>query len=519
LFITWSTATATDRDVLTLTVEGTNCEGKAIDFEIWEYDWFILPDDLVTTVVDDFPSTTWTATWTYPGDDDLGDDPRDYYFKAILQSNPSMYEDSGIVEVSQAPACNDDIDCDDGISCTTDTCVEGSCVFAPDNTQCDDGFFCNGVETCDILLDCQLGAEQCTAPEETCNEQTDTCEVAGGQISISATYVDGLYCYYGGTLERTFFHTMTDYSVTNQDFGGKLFFTLPNEIPAGATINSATLQLYEGSHNGDCTLVDPLYFYSVSSDMTKCDTEYNEVEDNGVPDECTFGNCARVSDYPDPNTCEDGWKSFDISGAISKGSDSDNIYIEVRGNDVNEERAFRMWSKTGARVPTLEITYTTGQCNIDSDCDDSISCTLDTCQSESCVFTPDNTLCNNGLFCDGAETCVAELGCQLGSNPCIGGSCNEEGDICEPTECTLGQLRFCGVSSLGVCELGRQTCDAENVWRECVGNVDPTPEICDDGLDNDCDGRIDSADLSCSVTAEPLPPPLTKTPTGPVIRP
>src|SRR5262249_51946526 len=41
-------------------------------------------------------------------------------------------------------------DCNDGNRCTTDACVGGRCAHTAlaDGTACDDGLFCNGVETC-----------------------------------------------------------------------------------------------------------------------------------------------------------------------------------------------------------------------------------------------------------------------------------------------------------------------------------------------------------------------------------
>jgi|GEM_PF-4262044 len=49
--------------------------------------------------------------------------------------------------------------CDDGVSCTIDSCDEQSdrCVNTPDDSYCDDGLWCNGVETCDPVDDCQPG--------------------------------------------------------------------------------------------------------------------------------------------------------------------------------------------------------------------------------------------------------------------------------------------------------------------------------------------------------------------------
>ena len=75
-------------------------------------------------------------------------------------------------------------------------------------------------------------------------------------------------------------------------------------------------------------------------------------------------------------------------------------------------------------------------------CDDGVSCTVDSCNegTDSCDFTPDDNACDNGLFCDGAETCNATLGCQAGTAPncddgvsCTVDACNEGSDSCDNT--------------------------------------------------------------------------------------
>jgi len=74
------------------------------------------------------------------------------------------------------------IDCNDGVSCTADSCNEAtdSCDNDPIDTVCDNGLFCDGVETCDPVLDCQSG----TAPDcsdgnvctvDLCERINDTC--------------------------------------------------------------------------------------------------------------------------------------------------------------------------------------------------------------------------------------------------------------------------------------------------------------------------------------------------------
>ncbi len=77
--------------------------------------------------------------------------------------------------------------CDDGVGCTDDSCdeVNDECVNAVNNGNCDDGDFCTGVETCDPDLDCQAGDDPCPddglfcTGVESCNEDTDQCETTG----------------------------------------------------------------------------------------------------------------------------------------------------------------------------------------------------------------------------------------------------------------------------------------------------------------------------------------------------
>ncbi len=50
----------------------------------------------------------------------------------------------------------------------------------------------------------------------------------------------------------------------------------------------------------------------------------------------------------------------------------------------------------------------------------------------------DDDDCNDDLFCNGAETCDVEIGCQSGTDPCPGLDCDEANDICmEPCACEV----------------------------------------------------------------------------------
>jgi len=79
-------------------------------------------------------------------------------------------------------------------------------------------------------------------------------------------------------------------------------------------------------------------------------------------------------------------------------------------------------------------TCVSGSCQAGTapNCNDGIACTTDTCNesTDSCNHTPNNAACDDGLFCNGTETCSATLGCQAGTDPCAGAPCNETTDTC-----------------------------------------------------------------------------------------
>ncbi|MGD2110002.1 MAG: dockerin type I domain-containing protein [Phycisphaerae bacterium] len=86
---------------------------------------------------------------------------------------------SGVCEPGTPPSC------DDGVACTLDSCdvVTDACRFDPQDTVCDDGAYCNGVEACDVDLGCVAGDEPC-GPGLICDEDADRC-VEGAIPAVS----------------------------------------------------------------------------------------------------------------------------------------------------------------------------------------------------------------------------------------------------------------------------------------------------------------------------------------------
>ena len=123
--------------------------------------------------------------------------------------------------------------------------------------------------------------------------------------------------------------------------------------------------------------------------------------------------------------------------------------------------------------------------------------------------TPPPVECNEGQ----TKPCGSDIGeCNKGTMSCLDGKwkkcqgeavplkeiCdgndnNCDGTIDEGCDCNDGDSRSCGPKkAVGICKVGNQICQ-EGKWSECFGAVNPSQEICD-GLDNDCDGKVDEVE-------------------------
>jgi hypothetical protein len=122
------------------------------------------------------------------------------------------------------------------------------------------------------------------------------------------------------------------------------------------------------------------------------------------------------------------------------------------------------------------------------DCDDAVACTTDACNesTDSCDNTPDNGFCDDGLYCNGTETCDPVLDCQGGSAVncddgvgCTDDSCNEGTDSCD----NIANDANCPDDG-AYCN-GTEFCDAVN---DCDSTGDPCGggEVCNETTDT-CD--------------------------------
>ena len=148
---------------------------------------------------------------------------------------------------------------------------------------------------------------------------------------------------------------------------------------------------------------------------------------------CTLG-CGSGCFLGTPPSCDDG-VACTIDSCIEDGNNDghcDNIPDDALCDD-------GVWCNG---VETCDPTV--GCVSGPAPCDDGVVCTVDGCVegSQSCSNTPDDSICDNGQWCDGAETCDATQDCQLGTSPCPSGSCDEANDTCVtigiPTVSTWG---------------------------------------------------------------------------------
>jgi hypothetical protein len=150
-------------------------------------------------------------------------------------------------------------------------------------------------------------------------------------------------------------------------------------------------------------------------------------------------------------------------------------------------------------------------CTRSAQCDDGVECTMDFCADDGrCVSVADPGRCDDRVYCNGVEACDARRGCVRGTPvtcndnyTCTIDRCNEE-----TRECVHRPRDFDGDGDPDF-RCTALDCDAgvpdPPCWRggDCDdGNPrinSRLPEICGDGIDNNCNGEVDAADRAgCS---------------------
>ena len=320
------------------------------------------------------------------------------------------------------------------------TSSENICVECTQNSQCNDGLFCNGAETCQAGV-CQAGtAIDCSALNDQCNvgvcdEASDSCVKQAANEGLICN--DGLFCNVGETCQ------------SGSCIGGSA-----NSCSDG---NSCTTD--------SCNEVVDSCINTAVTDGTLC----NDSQFCTVNDACTAGVCGGASrDCSDPVSC-----------TIDSCNEATDSCVNSPDNSLCSDGLF---------CNGVEICDATLDCQAGTPpiVNDNVTCTTDSCDeiNDTIVNTPDDSLCDNGLFCDGSETCDALLDCQVGTPPSANDSVGCTVDSCDEINDTIVNTPDDSLCDNGLFCDGSETCDA---LLDCQSG---TPVVCDDG--NTC--TTDSCD-------------------------
>ena len=237
------------------------------------------------------------------------------------------------------------------------------------------------------------------------------------------------------------------------------------------------------------------------------------------PAECAEG-AERSCGEACPNgieTCTDGaWGPCAAPAETCNGADDDcDGNIDEDFADLNTACSLGQGACAAAGVVVCTADGNGATCNApvimaqaetcegtDEDCDGSVDENLD----EACAPEgPDNQgLCAGGMrrcvdgaltACEASNTPQDEI-CDGLDNDCDGVTDEAEGGVALVEPCYEGPA---GTQGQGACRGGQRTC-AAGVFGACDGQVLPGAEICD-SVDNDCNGQVDDADVSCSCRA------------------
>jgi len=300
--------------------------------------------------------------------------------------------------------------CGDGIDCTIDVCDEAqnTCSHTPDDTYCDDGAFCSGVETCDTVNGCEPAAlpacddnVDCTV--DTCDESQDICLFTPDDSRCA----DVFFCNGAETCHQV--NGCLAGTPVGCDDG------VPCTLDACNEANDVCVVIPDDSSCDDGLFCNG---NEVCDVMVGCVPDSNAVCDDNVP--CTISLCDELTDtcafIPDDEMCDD----------------------DVFCNGP-------------------EFCDTTGGCQLGTapNCDDAIDCTLDLCDegAGTCRHVSDHATCDDG---DSCTVDVCDGGC--GHTQVCGACCRRGGGCVE-----LMTEAECNSSEPGVF-LG--------IGTNCVGDAD-----------------------------------------------
>ena len=397
------------------------------------------------------------------------------------------------------PACAES--CDDGNTCTEDTCVAGECQHAPmDNLsmECDD-------IACTVDDSCMVGVCNAGKADDTKCDDMNPCnaERCLPNVGCTSTNLNGAEC------SDTIGCTVDDVCVLGQCRGTNSCSDAQVCDPQSGMCASCVL-------DSQCDDGNPCTIDDCSCDSAECadgvcshrPAKTGTTCDDGLgctsQDACDNGACngRPINELcDDGNTCTQdvcaqgsGCAFANVAGTCSDGVECTIRDVCANGTCLGEDSC-----SEGASC-SLEL-GTCAACEADADCEDHNLCTDDSCMEGHCRHNFNTAPCSDGVSCTKDDVCAAGV-CQRGTTnnaACI------DGDPCTDDVCGL----------LG-CEhpLGTAKCDDGlgcTTNDTCVSGVCRGVSTCTDGevckssenacatcaMDTDCDDLNACTDDAC----------------------
>ena len=373
--------------------------------------------------------------------------------------------------------------CNDGVGCTDDSCNEGtdSCDNAPNDTNCDNGLYCDGAETCHATLDCQSGAavncnDSVGCTDDSCNEGTDSCD----NVPNDASCDNGQYCDGVETCDA-----LVDCqagTAVDCDDGVGCTSDSCNESTDSCDNTASDANCVDALFCNGAETCDPVLDCQAGSDPCPgqiCDEPTDTCLDCQTNGDCDDGVYCNGAETCTGGTCQGG-SPVNCNDGVGCTDDSCNESTDSCDNTAHDSNCDNGLYCDGAETCDSLLDCQSGTA---VNCDDGVGCTNDSCNegTDSCDNVANDANCDNGLYCDGTETCDAVLDCQGGTAvncddgvDCTDDSCNETTDSCDniANDANCDDTFFCN---------GAETCHAT---LDCQAGNDPCPgESCDEGAD------------------------------------
>jgi subtilisin-like proprotein convertase family protein len=335
--------------------------------------------------------------------------------------------------------CFSDVNCDDKNMCTTDVCDTqvqgGQCVNTP--VVCDDGSWCNGTEICRPDAGCIVGVAPIINDKNPCT--ADVCDEAQQQV----------------------FHTPMDSACDDGNFCN----------------GAETCHLVQGCKAGTAPATDD----GILCTLDYCDEAGDVIQHVPSNNACSDGLFCNGPEICNPND-----PAADVEGCVAGSAPmlDDGIDCTLDACDeikkVVTHTANHTLCSDSQFCNGIEICDLTQGCiagNVPAGSDDNVGCTLDACDEtqDKWTHTPQDSVCDDGLFCTGAEKCLANTGCVVQNVPVVDDKVNCTVDTCDETNDIVTHL-----PDVTLCEDGNACTD--NICSPTAGctfmfNTVP----CDDG--------------------------------------